>query len=67
MDDLCSVVGSMHNPTHGFGERAGGRDDASLRSGLSGDTLTAEKSGERRGSLVKRLFHRKGSVNTGKE
>lgn len=57
----------MHNPTYGFGEKAEGSDDASLKSGLSGDTLSAEKNGGRRGSLVKRLFHRKGSEDKGKE
>lgn len=58
-----SVVGSMNMPMHGFGERERG-DDASLRSGLSGETLTAEKRG---GSLVKRLFRRKDGGDTEKE
>ena len=56
----------MHNPMHGFGEggKSGGDDETSL----SGETLNGEeKKGERRGSLVKRLFHRKGSEDKGKE
>ena len=59
---LCSVLGSMHNPTHGFGgpEKSSGNDDGAS---LSGETLNGEgeKGGERRGSFVKRLFHRRGS------
>ena len=59
----------MKNQTHGFGEKrdGGGDDEASLKSGFSGETLTAEKKEERRGSLVKRLFQRKGSEDKGKE
>ena len=57
----------MHNPTYGFGDKPDGSDDASLTSGLSGETLNGEKTGERRGSLMKRLFHRKGSEDKGKE
>ena len=53
----------MKLPMHGFGEKGSGGDDASLKSGLSGKTLT----GERGGSLVKRLFRRKGSEEKGGE
>lgn len=63
---IRSVVGSMQLPMHGFGDKGSG-DDASLRSGLSGETLTGEKGGGRRASLVKRLFHRKGGEKGGKE
>ena len=56
----------MQNPTYGFGEKSDG-DDASLKSGWSGETLGAEKKGERRGSLMKRLFHRKEHEDRGKE
>ena len=58
----------MQNPTYGFGDKAGGADDdASLKSGWSGETLGVEKSGERRGSLMKRLFRRKGGEEKGSE
>ena len=57
-------MGSMHNPTHGFGEgeKSTGRDNDDGAS-LSGETLNGEeaKGGEQRGSFVKRLFHRRGS------
>ena len=61
-------MGSMHNPTHGFGvgEKGTGRDGDDGDDGgasLSGETLNGEgeKGGERRGSFVKRLFHRRRS------
>ena len=64
------MVGSLHNPMHGFGEKvggggAGGGDEASVKSGLSGETLREG----RRGSLVQRLFRRKerGKEEGGKE
>lgn len=60
---LGSVVGSMNLPTHGFGGKDSGDDDALLRSGLSGETLTG---GKRGGSLVKRLFRRMGVEDGGK-
>lgn len=60
MHGFCSVVGQMKNPTHGFGEKSAG-DETSLKSEFSGETVGGEeKKGERRGSLVKRLFGRKG-------
>lgn len=59
-----SVVGSMNLPTHGFGGKGTIDDDASLKSGLSGETLMG---GKRGGSLVKRLFRRMGGEDGGKE
>lgn len=56
----------MSNPTHGFGERVGG-GDLSMKLGLSVETVTGEKRGERRGSPVKKLFRRKGSEDKGKQ
>lgn len=61
---LGSVVGSMNLPTHGFGGKGTIDDDASLKSGLSGETLMG---GKRGGSLVKRLFRRMGGEDRGKE
>lgn len=63
---FCSVVGQMSNSTHGFGERVGG-GDLSMKLGLSVETVTREKKGERRGSPVKKLFRRKGSDDKGKQ
>lgn len=50
---------------HGFGEKGHGGDDGSLRSGLSGDTLTGEKKGRRGGELARRLLGRKGGEGAG--
>lgn len=61
----CSVVGSMHLPMHGFGEKANGDDDASLGSGMSGDTLMGEKRERWGGEFVKRLLRRKGGEGGG--
>ncbi len=67
-DGTCSVVGSMDNPTHDSGDKARDDGNASLKSGLSGETLLGgEMKGERRGSLMKRLFRRKLSEDKGKE
>ena len=69
--DRRSIVGRMQNPTYGFGDKSGGGggddDDASLKSGWSGETLGVERSGERRGSLMKRLFRRKRGAEKGGE
>lgn len=58
----------MHLPTHGFGQKGSDDDDdaSSLKSGLSGETLTGEKRGAWRGSWVKRVFRRKGGEDKGK-
>ena len=67
--DRRSIVGQMQNPTYGFGDKSGGGDDdhASLKSGWSGETLGVESSGERRGSLMKRLFRRNRGEEKGGE
>lgn len=71
--DRRSIVGRMQNPTYGFGDKSGGGgdddddDDASLKSGWSGETLGVERSGERRGSLMRRLFRRKRGEGKGGE
>ncbi len=65
-DGIGSVVGSMNSPMHGFGRKGsdGDADGESVKSGLSGETLMGGKKG---GSLVRRLFRRKGREGKGDE
>ena len=65
---MCSVVGSMNHPTHGFGETGHRGGDAKGEADDEEDDgmgkLKVEGSGvaERRGSLVKRLWAKLGKA-----
>lgn len=63
----CSVVGSMNNPTHGFGEtgrlgggRGGEVDEEEDEMGKL--KVEGSEGAERRGSLVKRLWAKLGKA-----